>query len=198
MILPTRPRFSDSPNRWRTVRRPGRAGRSGGHNAGVGLRAPASEADADELARIFAINVFAPIALTAAMVPAMVAGVGLSGVRGRSPARSAPPAAIGLRRNEMRAGAPDTRTACGRSSPAPASVAGSLCPASSPPLRPPRRALPPDQSEAGGRVTRGARPAARHRKRRESGDGPGMAAVADRVAAVTPQLFGRLTGRFGR
>src|SRR5262245_40804859 len=42
------------------------------HNAGVGLRAPASEANSDELARIFAVNVMAPITLTAALVPAMV------------------------------------------------------------------------------------------------------------------------------
>jgi len=42
------------------------------HNAGLGLRAPASEADRDDLVRIFSINVMAPIALTAALLPAMV------------------------------------------------------------------------------------------------------------------------------
>lgn len=41
------------------------------HNAGVGLRAPASALNAEELNRIFAINVVAPITLTAAMVPVM-------------------------------------------------------------------------------------------------------------------------------
>jgi short-subunit dehydrogenase len=169
------------------------------HNAGVGLRAPASDANADELARIFAINVVAPITLTAAIVPAMtrrgsgrlafvgsIAGaVGAAGESVYAATKSALTAYAGSLRTELAGtgvgvtvllpGVVDTaffdrrRTPYHRTSPKPV---------------------------AASRVARGLLRAVE--RDADLVTVPGWLRVPIALHAVMPQLFGRLAGRFGR
>ena len=169
------------------------------HNAGVGLRAPASEADADELARIFAINVFAPIALTAAMVPAMVhrgsgrlafvgsiaGAVGSAGESVYAATKSALTGYAASLRAEL------AGTGVGVTVLLPGVVATPFFDRRGVPYHrtSPR---PVDASRVARGLLRGIE--------RDANlvTVPAWLRLPIALAAVTPQLFGRLTGRFGR
>lgn len=169
------------------------------HNAGVGLRAPASNVNADELARIFAINVVAPITLTAAMVPVMalrasgrlafvgsIAGaVGAAGESIYAATKSALTGYADSLRVEL------AGTGVGVTVLLPGVVATDFFD---------RRGTPYHRTSpkpvAASRVARGLL-----RGIERDADlvtVPGWLRVPIALQAVTPQLFGRLAGRFGR
>jgi uncharacterized protein len=169
------------------------------HNAGVGLRAPAAEANADELTRIFAINVMAPITLTAALVPAMVQRgsgrlafvgsiAGAVGSAGES-IYAATKAALTGYADSLRAELGGTGV--GVTVLLPGVVATPFFDRRGVPYH---RAHPRPVDAA--RVARGF---LRGIERNASlVVVPGWLRFPIVLSAVTPQLFGRLTGRFGR
>ena len=169
------------------------------HNAGVGLRAPTSEADANRMARIFAINVMAPITLTAAMVPAMVhrgsgrlafvgsiaGAVGSAGESVYAATKSALTAYADSLRAEL------AGTGVGVTVLLPGVVATSFFD---------RRGVPYHRTNprpvAAARVARGLLRGIQRDANLVTV--PAWLRLPIALSAVTPQLFGRLTGRFGR
>jgi short-subunit dehydrogenase len=169
------------------------------HNAGVGLRAPASEANAAELARIFAINVIAPITLTAAMVPAMVrrgsgrlafvgsiaGAVGAAGESVYAATKSALTGYADSLRTEL------AGTGVGVTVLLPGVVATDFFD---------RRGVPYHRTNpkpiTAERVARGFLRGIERDANRVTV--PGWLRLPIALGAVTPQLYGRLAGRFGR